>query len=56
MDNGFWTAGFNKFDNRAYVESSDFTHDVRLYVDGDFVDTEQKLEYAQFIADKLNGE
>lgn len=55
MDNGVWTVGEQK-DGKVFVESSDFTHDVRLYVDGDFADTEQQIEYAQFIANKLNGE
>ena len=36
------------------VASRDFTHDVWLYVTGDFKDTPEKLEYAQEIARRLN--
>lgn len=39
---------------RIGVISSDFTHDVVLYVNGDFADDESKLEYAQLIAERLN--
>jgi hypothetical protein len=39
----------------AYVESSDFTHDARLYVYGDFETAERKLAYAQEIARRLNA-
>lgn len=50
-DNGKWTA---KIDKKVFVESDDFTHDVRLYVDGDFEDDLQKLAYAKEIAKRLN--
>jgi hypothetical protein len=36
------------------VESDDFKHDVRLYVNGDFEDVEEKLKYAEQIAVRLN--
>ena len=51
-DNGNWEAG--RTDDRIFVESSDFTHDVRLYVDGDFEDIPQKYAYATEIAKRLN--
>lgn len=50
-DNGKWSA---KVDKKVFVESDDFTHDVRLYVDGDFEDDLQKLAYAKEIAKRLN--
>lgn len=40
---------------KAFIESDDFTHDVRLYVDGDFANAEQKLAYAAEIARRLNA-
>ncbi len=39
----------------TYVESDDFTHDVRLYVNGDFSNMEQRLAYAEEIAKRLNA-
>lgn len=50
-DNGKWSA---KVDKKIFVESDDFTHDVRLYIDGDFEDDLQKLAYAKEIAKRLN--
>lgn len=52
---GPWSAGVVESDGRAYIESSDFTYDARLYVNGDFEDAAQKLEYAQEIARRLNA-
>jgi len=37
-----------------FVESDDFAHDVRLYIDGDFADAEQKYNYAKRLAERLN--
>lgn len=53
MDKGPWVAGGNTVD--AYVESVDFTHDVRLRVDGDFRDYAQRREYAEWLAETLNA-
>lgn len=39
---------------KIIVESEDFTHDVRLYVTGDFETRKQHFEYAKTIAEKLN--
>lgn len=36
------------------ILSSDFTHDVVLYVNGDFASTEAKRAYALLIAERLN--
>jgi hypothetical protein len=38
------------------VWSNDFTHDVVLEVSGDFGSEEERIEYANWLADKLNGE
>lgn len=57
-EDGFWEAGFALTGPNAgcaYVESSDFTHDARLYVNGDFENAERKLAYAQEIARRLNA-
>lgn len=55
-DKGPWRAGQddNSID-RVFIESDDFTHDVRLYVDGDFGSVEDKIEYAEDIARRLNA-
>src|SRR5690625_3225709 len=55
VDKGPWKAGVNRSDKRTFIESDDFTHDVRLYVDGDFADQDEKLAYALGIADQLNA-
>lgn len=52
-DRGPWVWG--KAKRGFYVESRDFTHDVRLYIDGDFADGEQ-WQYAQALAQLLNRE
>ena len=49
-----WTTGRTN-DGRVYIQDDDFTYDARLYVDGDFRDTEQELFYADKVADKLNS-
>lgn len=54
MDRGFWVDGLSEGDGKVYVESDDFTHDVRLYVDGDFADDDEKIRYAKWIAKRLN--
>ena len=53
---GPWTAGLDHPSQgyEVYVQSEDFTHDVRLIVDGDFEGPEQCLAYAKEIADRLN--
>lgn len=37
-----------------FIESNDFTHDVRLYVIGDFRNTAERQAYAEEIAGRLN--
>lgn len=53
-DKGPWKAGCTD-DKRVFIESADFDHDVRLYVDGDFANLDQKTRYAIDIADQLNS-
>ena len=53
-DKGPWIAGKTQDGKRVFVESDTFTHDVRLYIDGDFEDISQKLDYATEIAQRLN--
>jgi hypothetical protein len=49
-----WTVAVEK-DGRVYLEDNDFTHDVRMYINGDFATPEQHWEYASIMARKLNG-
>lgn len=53
QERGPWTARQDGV--KTFIESDDFTHDVRLYVDGDFASQEQKLAYATEIARRLNA-
>lgn len=56
-ERGPWTARTEIAEKpfEVFVESDDFTHDVRLYVSGDFRDNEQRLSYAGEIARRLNA-
>ncbi len=49
-----WSVGTDP-SKEVFIQSEDFTHDVRLYVNGDFETSSQQLKYAQNIADKLNN-
>lgn len=40
---------------RTWVEDDNFTHDVRMYIDGDFSSDAEKLEYAESVAAVLNA-
>ena len=40
--------------HRHFLESADFTHDVRLYISGDFVDEAQRQAYGEMLAERLN--
>lgn len=56
QENGPWAAGeTGETPSRTFVESDDFTHDVRLYLNGDFEDNEQRRAYAEEIAQRLNA-
>ena len=52
-DKGIWTVG--QTESQEFIESSDFNHDVRLYLNGDFEDDTQRLNYLKHIADRLNA-
>jgi hypothetical protein len=52
-DRGVWTVGVDGM-TKEFIESSDFHHDVRLYLNGDFETDTQRLNYLQHIADRLN--
>ena len=54
MKTELWTVGVS-IDQKVYLETDDFTHDVRLYVNGDFENKEQEIKYASVLARKLNG-
>lgn len=47
-----WTAGIAN-DGRAYLQSSDFKHDARLYLDGDFGSADERFAYLDGIAARL---
>lgn len=53
FDEGPWSV-FSPPSARIGVISSDFRHDVVLYVTGDFADRGEKLLYAQDLAEALN--
>ena len=53
-DNGQWKAGHDDPCGKVFIESDDFKHDVRLYVDGDFATLEDRKEYAEHIARRLD--
>jgi hypothetical protein len=53
-DRGIWTVGVDGM-TKEFIESSDFHHDVRLYLNGDFETDTQRLNYLQHIADRLNA-
>lgn len=54
VEAGPWTSGISGA-GRHYVESDDFTHDVRLWVGGDFADDDSKASYCAEIARRLNS-
>ena len=49
-----WTVGVTK-DQQVFLETDDFTHDVRLYVNGDFESKDEEIKYASNLARKING-
>jgi hypothetical protein len=60
-DAGPWTAGRETTPRRSarglrtYLQSEDFTHDVRLYVSGDFATAEDEMAYAVGLAERMNA-
>ena len=56
IDKGPWCVGFHPETKRAEgVESGDFKHDVRLALSGDFDSDQQRKEYCEALAEKLNA-
>lgn len=60
-DKGHWSVvvgsnrPFGHLTAQIYLQSDDFTHDVMLKIDGDFTNSDEKMEYARYLADRLNG-
>lgn len=53
-DDGFWSVYFNPHNNDINLYSNDFTHDVKLSMDGDFASYDEKVAYAKNICERLN--
>lgn len=53
-DVGPWYPGVTD-DGRSFIASDDFTHDVRLYLDGDFSSPAQKRCYLQYLTGLMNA-
>jgi hypothetical protein len=55
-EKGPWKAEVWEVDGvkKVVLQSDDFTHDVTLYVSGNFASFEQKVWYAELLAEKLN--
>lgn len=53
LDAGLWEAGQTD-DGKVFLQSDDFDHDVRLYVNGDFASMEDRLQYANILAVWMN--
>ena len=43
------------YEDKVYITNDDFTHDVWLWVTGDFASVDQKFLYAVSIVDALNS-
>lgn len=56
-EEGVWTAKMERLHGKAefFLESDDFTHDVRLLISGDFETDSQAWIYACEIARRLNS-
>jgi hypothetical protein len=52
VDKGPWY--YKITDNKLQVYSTDFTHDVVMYVTGDFLDNKQREYYAKWLIEGLN--
>lgn len=53
----YWTEPMaDQHVHRYFIESADFHHDVRLYVNGDFADDASRAKYAAGLVAKLNAE
>lgn len=50
MDKGYWSVD----GGGQSISSSDFAHDVRLKISGDFSSLDQEYKYAQWLCEVLN--
>jgi hypothetical protein len=56
-ETGPWSVSVGKSEAgtmKVCLQSDDFTHDVALYITGDFYDNAQRIEYAHRLADRMN--
>ncbi len=53
-ESGPWRTVIDEDKRDINIMSDDFHHDVMLTIDGDFKDLDQKREYAEEIARRLN--
>lgn len=49
-----WTVKVTE-DQKVYIEDDDFTHDVKLLVEGTFGELDDHVWFASNLARKLNG-
>lgn len=59
LDNGPWYIELDRSEGGEEarlvgIQSEDFTHDVLLFVTGDFSSEAERIEYARELANKLN--
>ena len=52
-DRGPWHVGDDGSPRTVHVQSDDFSHDVRLYITGDFETPADRLAYAAWLAGVL---
>ena len=55
MDKGPFTVTAGDITGKIRIDSDDFTHDASLIVYGDFADDDDRIKYAEFIANELNS-
>lgn len=54
-DSGPWAVRYDESTREVYVESNDFHHDVTLTVNGDFRHRAEQMQYADWLARRLNA-
>lgn len=57
-EDGCWSVGLDRQDERGvqvFIKSDDLTHDVELYINGNFKNMANRLIYAEEIAKRLNA-
>jgi hypothetical protein len=54
MKSEMWTVRIAT-DGKVFLESEDFTNDIRLYINGKFQSKDAETLYASNLARKLNG-